>query len=94
MPVVGGCALCGYAKYLSRKSYFSRIMVSKQNTTAEKPKATMVESVEIVLIQRGYEEELKYMLAVFLQKADEVTIADRYWVALKPFLVYCRKELA
>ena len=68
-------------------------MVSKQNTTAEKPKATMVESVEIVLIQRGYEEELKYMLAVFLQKADEVTIADRYWVALKPFLVDCRKEL-
>ena len=46
-----------------------------------------------VKIQRGYEEELKYMLAVFLQKADEVTIADRYWVALKPFLVYCRKEL-
>lgn len=69
-------------------------MVSKQNTTAAKPKATMVESVEIVPIQRSYEEELKYMLAVFLQKADEVTIADRYWVALKPFLVYCRKELA
>ena len=61
-------------------------MVSKQNTTAAKPKATMVESVEIVLIQRGYEEELKYMLAVFLQKADEVTIADRYLDALKPFL--------
>ena len=78
MPVFGGCALCRYAKYLSRKSYFSRIMVSKQNTTAEKPKATIVESVEIVLIRRGYEEELKYMLAVFLQKADEVTIADRY----------------
>lgn len=39
------------AKYLSRKSYFSRIMVSKQNTTAEKPKATMVESVEIVPIR-------------------------------------------
>ena len=38
-------------KYLSRKSYFSRIMVSKQNTTAEKPKATMVESVEIVPIR-------------------------------------------
>ena len=68
-------------------------MVSKQNTTAEKPKATMVESVEIVLIQRGYEEELKYMLAVFLQKTDEVTIADRYWDALKPFLEDCRKEL-
>ena len=68
-------------------------MVSKQNTTAEKPKATMVESVEIVPIQRGYEEELKYMLAVFLQKADEVTIADRYLDALKPFLEDCRKEL-
>ena len=53
-------------------------MVSKQNTTAAKPKATMVESVEIVPIQRGYEEALKYMLAVFLQKADEVIIADRY----------------
>lgn len=39
------------AKYLSRKSYFSRIMVSKQNTTVEKPKATMVESVEIVPIR-------------------------------------------
>lgn len=38
------------AKYLSG-SYFSRIMVSKQNTTAEKPKATMVESVEIVPIR-------------------------------------------
>ena len=34
-----------------RKSYFSRIMVSKQNTTVEKPKATMVESVEIVPIR-------------------------------------------
>ena len=51
MPVFGGCALCRYAKYLSRKSYFSRIMVSKQNTTVEKPKATMVESVEIVPIR-------------------------------------------
>lgn len=46
-----------------------------------------------VKIQRGYEEELKYMLAVFLQKADEVTIADRYLDALKPFLEDCRKEL-
>ena len=33
------------------------------------------------------------MLAVFLQKADEVTIADRYLDALKPFLEDCRKEL-
>lgn len=46
-----------------------------------------------VKIQRGYEEELKYMLAVFLQKADVVTIADHYWGALKPFLEDCRKEL-
>ena len=46
-----------------------------------------------VKIQRGYEESIKYMLAVFLQKTDEVTIADRYWDALKPFLEDCRKEL-
>lgn len=51
MPVIGGCALFRYIKYLSRKSYFSRIMVSKQNTTAAKPKATTVESVEIVPIR-------------------------------------------
>ena len=48
MPVFGGCALCGYT---SRKSYFSRIKVSKQNTTAAKPKATMVESAEPVPIR-------------------------------------------
>ena len=47
-----------------------------------------------VKIQRGYEESIKYMLAVFLQKTDEVTIADRYWDALKPFLEDCRKEIA
>lgn len=47
-----------------------------------------------VKIQRGYEEELKYMLAVFLQKTDEVAIADRYLDALKPFLEDCRKEIA
>lgn len=47
-----------------------------------------------VTIQRGYEESIKYMLAVFLQKTDEVTIADRYWDALKPFLEDCRKEIA
>lgn len=46
-----------------------------------------------VKIQRGYEESIKYILAVFLQKTDEVTIADRYWDALKPFLEDCRKEL-
>ena len=46
-----------------------------------------------VKIQRGYEESIKYMLAVFLQKTDEVTIADHYWGALKPFLEDCRKEL-
>ena len=34
------------------------------------------------------------MLAVFLQKTDEVTIADRYWDTLKPFLEDCRKEIA
>ena len=47
-----------------------------------------------VKIQRGYEESIKYMLAVFLQKTDEVAIADRYWDALKPFLEDCRKEIA
>ena len=46
-----------------------------------------------VTIRRGYEESIKYMLAVFLQKTDEVAIADRYWDALKPFLEDCRKEL-
>ena len=33
------------------------------------------------------------ILAVFLQKTDEVAIADHYWGALKPFLEDCRKEL-
>ena len=47
-----------------------------------------------VKIQRGYDEGIKYMIAVFLQKTDEVTIADRYWDALKPFLEDCRKEIA
>lgn len=47
-----------------------------------------------VTIRRGYEESIKYMMAVFLQKTDEVTIADRYWDALKPFLEDCRKEIA
>lgn len=47
-----------------------------------------------VTIRRGYEESIKYMLAVFLQKTDEVAIADRYWDALKPFLEDCRKEIA
>ena len=46
-----------------------------------------------VTIRRGYEESIKYMLAVFLQKTDEVAIADHYWGALKPFLEDCRKEL-
>ena len=46
-----------------------------------------------VTIRRGYEESIKYMMAVFLQKTDEVTIADHYWGALKPFLEDCRKEL-
>lgn len=46
-----------------------------------------------VTIRRGYEESIKYMLAVFLQKTNEVAIADRYWDALKPFLEDCRKEL-
>lgn len=41
-----------------------------------------------------YEESIKYMMAVFLQKTDEVTIADRYWDALKSFLEDCRKEIA
>ena len=55
----------------------------------------MIENAKAtVKIQRGYEEELKYMLAVFLQKTDEVTIADRYWDTLKPFLEDCRKEIA
>lgn len=40
-----------YLQNICPESYFSRIMVSKQNTTAEKPKATMVESVEIVPIR-------------------------------------------
>lgn len=46
-----------------------------------------------VKIHRGYDEGIKYLMSVFLQKADEVAIADRYWEALKPFLVDCRKEL-
>lgn len=54
----------------------------------------LIENAKVtVKIQRGYEESIKYMLAVFLQKTDEVTIADRYWDALKPFLEDCRKEL-
>ena len=47
-----------------------------------------------VTIRRGYEESIKYMMAVFLQKTDEVAIADHYWDALKPFLEDCRKEIA
>ena len=47
-----------------------------------------------VTIRRGYEESIKYMLAVFLQKTNEVAIADLYWDALKPFLEDCRKEIA
>ena len=47
-----------------------------------------------VKIQRSYDEGIKYMMAVFLQKADEAAITDRYWEALKPFLVDCRKEIA
>lgn len=46
-----------------------------------------------VAIRSGYDEGIKYMMAVFLQKTDEVAIADRYWDALKPFLEDCRKEL-
>lgn len=46
-----------------------------------------------VAIRSGYDEGIKCMLAVFLQKTDEVAIADRYWDALKPFLEDCRKEL-
>lgn len=46
-----------------------------------------------VEIQKDYDESIKYMIAVFLQKTDEVTIADRYWDALKPFLEDCRKEI-
>lgn len=48
---------------------------------------------DTVKIEHGYEEDLKYMLAVFLQKTDEAAIADRYWDALKPFLEDCRREL-
>ena len=47
-----------------------------------------------VAIRSGYDEDIKYMMAVFLQKTDEVTIADHYWGALKPFLEDCRKEIA
>ena len=47
-----------------------------------------------VAIRSGYDEDIKYMMAVFLQKTDEVTIADRYLDALKPFLEDCRKEIA
>lgn len=55
----------------------------------------LIENAKVtVKIQRGYEESIKYMMAVFLQKTDEVTIADRYWDALKPFLEDCRKEIA
>ena len=45
--------LCAFQIYKIsvRKSYFSRIMVSKQNTDTKKPKATTVESVEIVPIR-------------------------------------------
>lgn len=46
-----------------------------------------------VTIRSGYDESIKYMMAVFLQKADVVGIADRYWDALKPFMEDCRREL-
>lgn len=46
-----------------------------------------------VTIRSGYDESIKYMLAVFLQKIDDETIADRYWDALKPFMEDCRREL-
>lgn len=46
-----------------------------------------------VAIRSGYDEDIKYVMAVFLQKTDEVAIADHYWGALKPFLEDCRKEL-
>ena len=46
-----------------------------------------------VEIQKDYDESIKYMIAVFLQKTDEVVSAYRYWNTLKPFLEDCRKEL-
>ena len=54
----------------------------------------LIENAKATVASRsGYDEDIKYMMAVFLQKTDEVTIADHYWGALKPFLEDCRKEL-
>lgn len=46
-----------------------------------------------VEIQKDYDDSIKYIIAVFLQKTDEVASAYRYWNTLKPFLEDCRKEL-
>lgn len=46
-----------------------------------------------VEIQKDYDDSIKYMIAVFLQKTDEVVSAYRYWNTLKPFLEDCRKEI-
>lgn len=46
-----------------------------------------------VEIQKDYDDSIKYMIAVFLQKTDVVVSAYRYWNTLKPFLEDCRKEI-